>query len=151
VNTVSVEQTAQRARALMESSSFCCSESVLLAIAENRGVESDTVPQIATGFCGGMSHTCGPCGAVTGAMMGLGLINGRSQPNMDRAANMAAVQRFLSAFKEQFGSINCQELTQCDLGTPEGQAKFRAENRRARCLDYVQVATQLALTAINEP
>lgn len=151
MSVLTIEQTAQRARTLFESTGYSCAESLLLAIAESQGIQSDLFPQIASGFCGGMSRTGGPCGAVTGAILGLGLIAGVHQPGVDHTPTYEVVQRFLSAFKTRFGSINCPDLTGCDLSTPEGRAKFRAEKVSVRCADFVTVAAELALAAVNKP
>lgn len=141
---------AQYARDLFESSGYYCAQSVLLAIAKHQGVDSTLLPAIATGFCSGVARTSGMCGAVTGAIMGLGLVNGMRAPGDDRDANYRAVTTFLAAFEAHFGSTNCRDLTGCDLGTAEGQAKFRADGVMAKCLDYVEQATRLALEAAEE-
>lgn len=145
----SIETAAARSREHF-SGGYYCAESVLLAIAEHQDIKSNVMPQIATAFCSGMADTCGMCGAVTGALMGLGLINGVGAPGGSRAANYAAVQTFLAAFEAAYGSTNCQTLTGCDLGTAAGQAAFRANNIGARCLEYVGTATRLALTAATD-
>ena len=49
-------------------SGLFCAESVLLAISESMGQKSDLIPKIATGLCGGVSRTCGICGAVSGGV-----------------------------------------------------------------------------------
>jgi C_GCAxxG_C_C family probable redox protein len=59
-------------------SGLYCAEAVVTALARAQGIESDLIPKIATAFCGGLSRTCGPCGALTGAIMGLSLSLGRS-------------------------------------------------------------------------
>ncbi|MDA8408349.1 MAG: C-GCAxxG-C-C family protein [Deltaproteobacteria bacterium] len=63
-------------------SGFRCAESVLLAVAEHAGIQSPFIPKISTGFCGGMSHSKGVCGAVTGGVMALGMILGRTSADM---------------------------------------------------------------------
>ena len=73
------EQAPQRSLELFQSG-FFCAESVLLAIAESQGIQSDLIPRIATGFCSGISRTGGMCGAVSGAIMGIGLVAGRNSP-----------------------------------------------------------------------
>ncbi|MCD4684320.1 MAG: C-GCAxxG-C-C family protein [Anaerolineae bacterium] len=139
--------TAQHARELFASSGYYCAQSVLLAIAEHQGVDTALLPAISTGFCSGLARTNGVCGAVTGAIMGLGLVNGMHTPTDDRAANYQAVSTLLETFEAQFGSTNCFTLTDCDLATPEGQTKFRADGVGEKCLDYVEQATRLALEA----
>ncbi len=73
------EQAPQRSLELFRSG-FFCAESVLLAIAESQGIQSDLIPRIATGFCSGVSRTSGMCGAVSGAIMGINLVAGRNSP-----------------------------------------------------------------------
>lgn len=143
-----IEDAARRGRAWFETGGYYCAESVLLAIAAHQGIESALLPQIATGFCSGMARTCGLCGAVSGAVMGLGLINGCHTPDDNRAANYDVVRAFLAAFAARHGALNCFELTGCDLDTPEGQQKFRDEKVGVRCADYVEQAVQLALQAV---
>ena len=55
-----------------------CAESVLAAIADHYGIASDLIPGIANGFCSGLARTCGPCGAVSGAILALNMMLGRS-------------------------------------------------------------------------
>jgi len=53
---IMTEKTAQRSGELFDSG-FWCAESVLLAVAESKGIKSDIIPKIATGFCAGISRT----------------------------------------------------------------------------------------------
>ncbi len=138
------EKVGKRGREIFLVEGFCCSESVLLAIAESRGIQSDHIPGIATGFCGGVSHTSGICGAASGAVMGIGLLAGRKRPDQPRDEIFGMVQEFLKEFGERFGSSNCAELLGCDLNTPEGREKVKVNNLRARCADYVEAAAGIA-------
>jgi C_GCAxxG_C_C family probable redox protein len=128
---------------------YRCAESVLLAIAESRGIRSELIPRVATGFCSGLSHTCGLCGAVSGAIMGLSIAAGRDLPGQPVEPSYALVREFLQAFRARFGSTNCYELTGCDLGTEEGQSAFRASNVAERCEGFVAEATRLAMTLLQ--
>ena len=62
-SAMSVERAVRRSLELFHGG-FCCSESVLLALTERLGLQSELVPRIATGFCGGMAHAGSVCGAV---------------------------------------------------------------------------------------
>jgi C_GCAxxG_C_C family probable redox protein len=137
------KEVGARARELFESD-YCCAESVLLAIAEDLGLASDLIPKIATGFCGGVARTCGMCGAVSGAIMGIGLVTGRCSPRQSQEPNYQVVREFLESFKRQFGSINCRELAGCDLGTPEGQQYFKDNKVIELCAGYVEAAARMA-------
>lgn len=139
----------QRGRELFESG-YCCAESVLLALAEHQGIESDLLPGIARGLCGGMARTCRECGAVTGAILGLGLAQGPRVLGSLVDPLYESVQAVLAGFEAQFGTTNCQQLTGVDLGTPEGQQAFGDQGKMADCLNYVEQATRLALAQIEK-
>jgi C_GCAxxG_C_C family probable redox protein len=132
-------------------SGWNCAEAVLQAIAENQGIDCRLIPKIATGFGGGLAHTAGTCGALSGAVLGIGLALGRDASGEASAPCYDAVHTFRDTFVARFGSDNCLELTGCHLGTPEGRARFVAENLHTRCLELVAVATSLALEAIAQP
>jgi len=141
------KQAVARSRELFDLG-WSCSEAVLQAIAESQGVDCRLIPKIATGFGGGLSHAAGLCGALSGAALGIGLAFGRDAPDQAADSCYGAVRALWDRFATRFGSDNCLELTGCHLGTPEGQARFAAENLHARCLEFVATATQLALETI---
>jgi len=128
---------------------FHCAESVLAAVAACLGIETEVIPRIATGFCGGMSRTCGTCGAVSGAVMGLSLALGRSTADEPVEGAYEAVEEFLGRFRCMHGSINCAELVGCDLGTEEGRHVFRTEHLRNRCREYTGTAAALAVELVE--
>ena len=138
-----MDRAARKNKELWESG-YYCAESVLLALAEEQGIQSGLIPRIATGFCSGVARSCGTCGAVSGAIMGLSLFNGRSLPDESVEEIYTIVRELMGVFAEKFGSINCQELIGCDLGTDEGQEFFRANNLREQCGQYVEEATRMA-------
>jgi C_GCAxxG_C_C family probable redox protein len=131
-------------------SGLYCAESVVLAMAKSQGIESALLPKIATAFCGGMSRTCGTCGALTGAVMGLGLALGRSQAGESALPAYQATQRLITQFEREFGARDCHELLGCDLGTPEGQAKFRNDGLAELCAKLTGRAAELAETILSE-
>jgi len=126
-----------------------CAESVLAAIGEHRGIQSDLIPGIATGFCSGLARTSGTCGAVSGGVMGIGLVTGRSAPEEDAVPTYERVQEFLQRFRERFGSLNCYELTGCDLATEEGRRRFDEENLAPKCREFVVAATEEAAALLK--
>jgi C_GCAxxG_C_C family probable redox protein len=143
------EEALQRSRELFRSG-FYCAESVLLAIAESRGIRSDLIPRIATGFCSGISRNGGMCGALSGAIMGIGLAVGRDSPQGSVEPAYALVQELISRFEKQFGSANCRQLLGCDLATEAGQRQFVDKALIESCLQYAEAATGMALALIAE-
>lgn len=120
-----------------------CAESVVKNVAERYGVDSPLVPRIATGFCSGLSRTCGPCGALSGGVLALNLVLGRDHPEQSVEENYAAVQRLVDRFQSRFGATECEKLLDCDLGTAEGQEKFEREGLGKRCTRFTAEAAHI--------
>jgi C_GCAxxG_C_C family probable redox protein len=129
-------------------SGLYCAEAVVSALAKAQGVDSELIPKMATAFCSGMSRTCGPCGALTGAIMGLSLSLGRSNMRQCVDSSYAATQELVRTFENEFGGRNCDQLLGCDLGTAEGQAKFREQHLHSRCARYTARAAEIAATLL---
>lgn len=129
-------------------SGLFCAESVVLALARAQGIESDLLPRAASAFCGGMSHTCGTCGAVTGAIMGIGLALGRSKAGDPIEPAYVTAQNLITEFEREFGSSECHVLLGCDLNTPQGQEMFREKGLKAQCAKYTGKAAELAARLI---
>lgn len=100
----------QRAGELMDAG-YGCAEAVLMACAEDQGIESPLIPGIASGFCGGIGSSKRMiCGAVSGAIMALNLVYGRQTPDQSKDENYDAVNEFVRRFKEMFSTTNCETL-----------------------------------------
>ncbi|MBI4966325.1 MAG: C_GCAxxG_C_C family protein [Desulfomonile tiedjei] len=123
---------------------------MLLAVCEAYGIQSELIPKIATGFCGGISRSCGMCGAVSGGIMALGLFTGRTAPDQSVMESYTASQKLMKNFEGTFGSTNCRDLTGVDLGTDEGQKKFKEDNIKERCKVYTGEATKMAVGLLEE-
>ena len=143
------KQAPQRSLELFRSG-FFCAESVLQAIAESQGIQSDLIPRIATGFCSGISRTGGICGAVSGAIMGINLVAGRNSPAESIEVSYTLTQELISRFEKQYGSVNCRQLMGCDLATESGQRYFMENHLMERCLQYAGDATNMAVSIIAE-
>ena len=141
------DQVAQRSAELFNQG-LGCSESVLQAVAEGRGIQSDLIPKIATGLCGGVSRTGGICGAVSGGVLAISMITGRSNAQEPREDCHRLVRLFLSECEAKFGSTNCEKLIGCRLDTPEGQQFFKDHNLRVKCAGFTREAARLASEAL---
>ena len=143
------EQVAQRSAELFNQG-LCCSESVLQAVAESRGIQSELIPKIATGFCAGVARTGGICGAVSGSVLAISLVTGRSNAQEPREENHRLVRLFLSECEARFGSTNCEKLIGCRLDSPEGQQLFKDHNLREKCAGFTSEAARLASQLLND-
>jgi C_GCAxxG_C_C family probable redox protein len=132
-------------------SGLFCAESVVAAIARAQGVDSELLQKAATAFCSGMARTCGTCGALTGAIMGVGLSLGRASAKDSVQPSYTATQQLIHSFETEFGSRDCKDLLDgCDLTTPEGQAMFKERKLGARCLQFTGRAAEIAARVIVE-
>jgi len=127
-------------------SGYNCAQSVLLSFAPDLHYSEELAQKLAAGFGGGMGKTQHTCGAVTGAIMVLGLINGERVNNNEdlKSSSYHSVKELITAFTEAYGTTQCGELIGCDLNTPEGSAKFHDENIMENvCAGCVQKAVEI--------
>lgn len=133
------------------SSGFYCAESVLLAVTRAEGLDSPLLPAVASAFCSGQARTCGPCGALSGALMAVGAVLGRRSEKDAMDAVYAAAGQLIEKFEGEFGSRDCRTLLDgCDLGTPEGQVMFRERGFMERCRNFTGRAAEMARETIAE-
>ena len=83
--------------------------------------------------------------------MGIGLVAGRTSAAepVDPAFRLA--RELLSAFEKEFGSINCRQLTGCDLTTEAGRRAFEEGGVFGRCQRYVESAAGITMRLIGSP
>ena len=104
--------------------SFSCSQAVFSTLAPELGIPEDMALKIASAFGGGISRQGEVCGAVTGALMTLGLKYGSDAPDNDAAIREAS-QELMRRFKEENGSILCRELLGYRLNISEEREKAK--------------------------
>jgi C_GCAxxG_C_C family probable redox protein len=107
---------------------YNCSQAVLSAFAEELNLDKDLALKVSCGFGGGMARMSETCGAVTGALMTIGLKYGKTviTDNEARDKTYSKVNEFVEEFKSMNNTIVCKELLGCVLSTPEG-AKMASE------------------------
>jgi C_GCAxxG_C_C family probable redox protein len=110
------------------------------------GLDRETGLRIAGAFGAGIARTGETCGAVTGALMVLGLKHAKRRPDDDdsRELSYALAQEFMDAFRERNGSLLCRDLLGVDVSTPEGMRAVREKNLFATvCPRFVREAAGL--------
>lgn len=130
-------------------SGFNCAESVLKALAEENKINVDGFLRMASSFGGGVGHTGHICGALSGAAMFLGMINGRddNKTNVDKLHKLN--EKLITEFRDKFGASNCNDLTECDPLTEEGHLKFKDPKRREKCKEYVKYVFDITQEIID--
>jgi C_GCAxxG_C_C family probable redox protein len=128
-----------------------CAESVLAAVARGLGVRSPLIPRLATGFCSGLSRTCGPCGAFSAGVMALGMALGRDSGQDDLDETYGPVQEFREFFLERFRALDCRGLTGHDLGSPEGLLAYREAGLKMKlCAPLLEEASAQVIRILKE-
>jgi C_GCAxxG_C_C family probable redox protein len=133
------------------SQNFNCSQSVFSAFAGQFGLDRETALKLASPFGGGVARRGEVCGAVTGALMALGLARGADQPaGKDEIYRLS--QEFMRLFEQKHNSLLCRDLIACDISTPAGY-QAAAEKRVFKTIcpllvqDAVEIAQKLLETA----
>ena len=126
---------------------YNCAQSVLSVFAEEMGVSKNSCLKLASPFGSGIAYLQETCGAVTGALMAIGLKYGKGEngTNEEKAKAYDMSRYFLAEFKKLHGTTCCQELLDgLDMSTPEGMAKIRElDFFRLRCGNYVKNAVEI--------
>jgi len=146
---------ASKAQKMFEDG-HACSQAVLTAFAHRYNLPEELALKLSCSFGGGMGRqgmTCGAvtgalmvlglaagggmgrqgmtCGAVTGALMVLGLAAGRVDPDDDaaREKNDVLVQEFFRRFQDKHNTLICNELTGIEMSCPDARTLGKEDGR----------------------
>jgi C_GCAxxG_C_C family probable redox protein len=130
---------------------FNCSQSVFSAFAEQFGLDRETALKLASPFGGGIARQGEICGAVTGALMVLGLARGADTP-AGKDAIYQLSQQFMRRFEEKHSTLLCRELIGIDISTEEGWQKAKAGGAFTfTCPTLVQDAAEIVQELLAQP
>lgn len=127
-----------------------CSECVLRTFMDI--YEADLPQEIicmATGFGGGMGHTKNTCGAITGAVLALGIKKGRRDPfgpKEEMGARIKQLQgeiypvfgQMIEEMEAHFGTLICKEMSQ-------QFDDFESKPRKKNCMETIAYCAALAV------
>lgn len=110
---MNVDAVRQNAERIYRDGDFYCSEAVVKAIRDQYLPEfPDEVIAAASGFPVGMGGAGCTCGAVSGGVMALGLVFGRSTAKDKRVKKcMQLAKELHETFRKQNASLCCRVLT----------------------------------------
>ncbi len=110
------------------------------------------LPQLATGFGGGIGRKGSLCGAFTASIMAIGVKRGRTDPK-DREALLMVYekcQQFWEKFEKEFGSRNCYDLIGLHLDNPEELKKWLETGGREKCRALVGKTAEMLCDSLSE-
>lgn len=105
---------------MLFANNYNCAQSVLGAFALEEGLDLETALKLANGFGGGV-RSGDLCGAISGAVMVIGLKCGFHKENdlTQKAYCNAKSHEFVEKFKEKNGSGTCRELLGINIRHPD--------------------------------
>ncbi|MDF2569168.1 MAG: GCAxxG family protein [Sporomusa sp.] len=124
---------------------YNCSESVVRAFRDFLNLNvSDEALRMASGFGGGLGHAGCMCGALSGATMVLGMLQGRDSKDQSRGPIYSSAQEFHSIFAEHFGAACCRVLNPHEFGSQEQRRTcLKITGTTAELLSKYLLANQL--------
>jgi C_GCAxxG_C_C family probable redox protein len=125
---------------------FSCAPAVFSTYSEQFGLDKELALKIACGFGGGIGRMGKTCGAVTGAVMVIGLKHGQVNlaDEKSRQETHKLVKKFVDKFTKLHGSIECRELIGYDLSN-SAELKLARESGvfRKKCAGFVYDAARI--------
>ncbi len=128
---------------------YDCSQVVLRTFAKELGITEAQANKVSACFGGGMLMG-EVCGAVTGALMAIGLKYGHSDPAElmeQKEIMMAKSAQFRERFQEKYQTVICRPMLGYDVSEPE---ELKAALDSGRMLDFCPKAVKDAIDILEE-
>jgi C_GCAxxG_C_C family probable redox protein len=124
---------------------FNCAQSLLAVYGNELGIEYETALKLASTFGGGIAKQGDTCGAVTGALMVIGLKFGTTDVNNREASSKTYVlsREFIKRFQNRHNTTTCRDLLGFDMSLKD---KLDAEDSKkifTQCPAYVENAADI--------
>ncbi|NWF86674.1 C_GCAxxG_C_C family protein [Candidatus Bathyarchaeota archaeon] len=125
---------------------YNCAQSVLLTMFEHwSSYENNLIPNIATGFGGGIGRCGSICGALAGGVMTIGIKYGTDEPSLEkRLKAYELAQKLYKQFEKHHGSVFCRELIGYDLSNPKQLEEAKKANVfEERCSQFIRKTVEI--------
>lgn len=124
---------------------FNCSQAVFTSFATELGLDEKLALKISTQFGGG-ARKGEMCGAVSGALMVLGLKYGHchAEDMEEKGKAYQIAENFMNKFIEKQGTVVCRELLGYDISKTEDMERIKELNLfKTICPKMIRCATEL--------
>jgi C_GCAxxG_C_C family probable redox protein len=131
-----------------------CSQAVLMAFAPGLGMDERQAALVASAFGGGMARHGWTCGALTGALMAIGLHAGHTtaEDSATKDALYVRAQVLVARFEAQHGATACRQLVGANMLDPlERQAASDRGVFKTLCPQLVRTAASLVAEELAVP
>jgi len=145
-------KTSQNRGLELFNSGYNCAQACFAAVAPDLGMSELEAIKVAAAFGGGIARTGNTCGALSGALMALGLkrAGAETSPEIKNAFYLRS-QALVNAFTQKCGAVNCRDLLGCHIGAPEGMKQAQEQNLfKTVCPKLVAEASQILSEMLDE-
>ena len=126
---------------------FNCSQAVFTVFGKDYGLSENDCLKVSCAFGGGMGRQQHTCGAVTGALMAIGIKYGKAMndPEEKKKETYLKTREFFERFTELNGSVNCKDLLDgLDMNDPDDHKEIMERKLfDIRCEKYVADAVEI--------
>jgi len=130
-----------------------CSQSILMTFGPEFGLPVEFARSIAAPFGAGISHQGEVCGAVTGAVMFLGLLAGRRGLPLleEKSLAYSLALEFMDQFRNRCGNLRCRELLGYDVSDPEKLERVKSAGIfESVCPRFVRTSAEILVEMIEK-
>jgi len=127
---------------------FSCAQALLASYGQQFGIEPEIGLKLGTAFLGGTAQDGQICGAITGALMIIGLKYGqvKSEDKQARQKTIKLSKELMAGFQSHNGTLLCKDLRGFDVSTPEGREERDRRKKNGTmpdCYKFVQNAAEI--------
>lgn len=121
---------------------YNCAETIFLTYRDYLAPEMDpSMVKLMTGFGGGLGYHGCMCGALTGSVVALNMIRGRTTSQGSRKEAYELASEFAEKFEEEYNGACCRILN---------PYPFRSPEQKANCLKIIQNTSKLLMEFLEE-
>ena len=125
---------------------YNCAQAILMAFGPAHGLDVETAQKLGRPLGSGMGGKGMTCGAITAAILILGLAQPERSERQAKKEVYRATRELVDRFEARYGSALCKDLLGADLNTRQGRAKAKLQGiTRTACPGFV-----LAIAGILE-
>ena len=146
MDKLDIEWAGRRAGELFALDGYNCTMAVMRALMELAGRDATELLPLAAPFGAGIARAGLTCGALTGAVLALGLLKApRAYEDHDaKEESYRLCAPVVKGFAEGMGSALCAEITGVDIASKEGRRRFVEEGTlEKKCVPAVELAARL--------
>ncbi|MBN1330516.1 MAG: C_GCAxxG_C_C family protein [Candidatus Heimdallarchaeota archaeon] len=132
---------------------YNCAQAVLRAVLEEKNLFFSDAPAIAANFGGGIIGRGEICGAVSGALMAIGVIASKKEETITEQKKLAneIAKKFYEEFEKIFNHNTCNGLIGIDRKDPDARQKaVDAGLYRDNCPKFVAQAAKIVLDLFSD-